>query len=106
MTYSREGVGPRGTGGCLRTAAGLPLGLLHALNTLLVYSAVRYGPQGVWDDRGYTRISAVCFAVVCLSVLALLVTLVPPVRRTLGTWWLAPPLVLGAIAWIRMATLE
>ncbi|MEU5808162.1 MULTISPECIES: hypothetical protein [unclassified Streptomyces] len=106
MTYRRENIDLPEDRGCLQWALGLPLGLVHALDAFLVQAAVRYGPQGVWDDRGYTRISAACFTVVCLSGLALLVTLIPPVRRTLGPWWLAPPALLGAIAWIRMATLE
>ncbi|MFI8279045.1 hypothetical protein ACIGBH_29985 [Streptomyces sp. NPDC085929] len=30
-----------------------------------------------------------------LSVLGLLITLIPSVRRAMGPWWLAPPVLLG-----------
>ncbi|MBP0935662.1 hypothetical protein CG724_14550 [Streptomyces sp. CB02120-2] len=91
--------------GCLRWVLGLPLGLIHLLNALFVLAAVAAGPQGPWDDRGYTRISTACFLSLCLSVIGGLITLVPSVRRAMGAWWLAPPLVLGAVAYVRMATL-
>ncbi|MFG2712541.1 hypothetical protein ACGFX2_18595 [Streptomyces goshikiensis] len=84
---------------------GVPLGLVHLLNALFVLAAVAVGPQGPWDDRGYTRISAACFMSLCLSVIGVLITLIPSVRRAMGAWWFAPPLVLGVVAYVRMSTL-
>ncbi|MFG2879348.1 hypothetical protein ACGFYU_30820 [Streptomyces sp. NPDC048337] len=106
MRLPRENIDLPEDRGCLQWVLGVPLGLIHLLNAFVVYGVTAYGPQGEWDDRGYTRIAAGCFMALCLSVLGLLITLIPSVRRTMGPWWFAPPLVLGAVAWIRMATLE
>ncbi|MFC9296443.1 hypothetical protein ACFTWH_12380 [Streptomyces sp. NPDC057011] len=106
MRSRRENIDLPEDQGCLRWVLGLPLGVVHAVNAFLVYSALRYGPQAEWDDQGYAGTTAVCLLALALSVLGLLITLIPTFRRTLGMWWFAPPLVLGAIAWIRMATLE
>ncbi|MGW9072020.1 hypothetical protein ACWGQT_21570 [Streptomyces yangpuensis] len=83
----------------------LPLALVHALNAVLVYAAVFNGPQAAWDHQGYEGTAAAVFLSLCLSLLGILITLVPPVRRALGPWWFAPPLVLGVIAWVRIETL-
>ncbi|MFE9840837.1 hypothetical protein [Streptomyces goshikiensis] len=84
---------------------GLPLGLVHLLNAVCVLAAVAAGPQGPWDDQGYAGVSAACFVSLCLSAIGGLITLIPSVRRAMGAWWLAPPLVLGVVAYVRMATL-
>ncbi|MCX5013344.1 hypothetical protein OG765_20460 [Streptomyces sp. NBC_00555] len=106
MTYGRESIDLPEDQGCLRWVLGVPLTLIHLLNAFWVYAAVRYGPQGEWDDRGYTRIATACLIGICLSVIGLLITLIPSVRRAMGLWWLVPPFVLGVIAWVRIATLE
>ncbi|MFE2325758.1 hypothetical protein ACFXD5_17850 [Streptomyces sp. NPDC059385] len=106
MTHHRESIDLPEDRGCLQWVLGIPLGLLNAVNGLLVYAAVRYGPQAEWDDQGYAGTAAACLFALMLSVLALLITLIPTFRRTLGLWWFAPPIVMGVIAWVRIATLE
>ncbi|NXY95984.1 hypothetical protein HYE82_16625 [Streptomyces sp. BR123] len=106
MTYGRESIDLPEDRGCLRRVLGVPLVIVHLLNAFCVFSAVAFDPQGEWDDRGYTRIAAACFLALCLSVLGLLITAVPSVRRAMGLWWFAPPLLLGVVAYARMATLE
>ncbi|APU41593.1 MULTISPECIES: hypothetical protein, partial [unclassified Streptomyces] len=91
--------------GCLRWVLGVPLGIIHLLNTIAVVGALFAGPQGEWDHQGYAGVAAMCFVSLHLSALGLLITLIPRVRRTMGPWWLAPPLALGLIAYIRAATL-
>ncbi|MCJ1679262.1 hypothetical protein MTF65_18310 [Streptomyces sp. APSN-46.1] len=103
--FQRETIDLPEDRGCLRWVLGVPLGLIHLLNALIVFAAVAVGPQGPWDDRGYTRIAAACFMSICLSVLGGLITLIPSVRRAMGVWWLAPPLLLGVVAYVRGATL-
>ncbi|MFE6838416.1 hypothetical protein ACFVFI_26705 [Streptomyces sp. NPDC057705] len=105
MTPPRERTGLPEDQRFLRWALGIPLGLLHLLNAFFVYTAVRFGPAAEWDDPGYAGTTAMALFAVIFSVLGILITLVPPVRRTLGPWWFVPPVVLGAIAWIRMVTL-
>ncbi|MFF4005810.1 hypothetical protein [Streptomyces sp. NPDC001717] len=106
MTYHRESIDLPEDQGCLRWVLGVPLGILHAINAFLVYSAVRFGPQAEWDDQGYAGTTAVSLLVICLSIVGILITLIPTFRRTLGLWWFAPPIVMGVIAWVRIATLE
>ncbi|MFF4005808.1 hypothetical protein [Streptomyces sp. NPDC001717] len=84
----------------------MPLGLIHSLNAATVYVILRYPPQGAWDDQGYAGTATACLFSISLSVIGLLITLIPPVRRAMGPWWLAPPVILGVIAWVRIATLE
>ncbi|MFJ6781848.1 hypothetical protein [Streptomyces yangpuensis] len=84
---------------------GLPLALVHALNAVLVHAAVFHGPQAAWDHQGYEGTAAAVFLALCLSLLGVVITSLPPVRRALGPWWFAPPLVLGVIAWVRIETL-
>ncbi len=105
MTYGRETIDLPEDRGCLRWVLGVPLGIIHLLNAVAVFAALYAGPQGEWDHQGYAGVSAMCLFSLCLSALGLLITLIPSVRRTMGLWWLAPPLVLGLIAYIRAETL-
>lgn len=89
----------------VRWVLGVPLGLVHLLNAALVYLAVSAGPAGEWDTQGYGGTELACLLAIFLSVTGILITLIPPVRRAMGLWWLAPPFVLGVIAWVRIATL-
>ncbi|MFD9410832.1 hypothetical protein ACFWBN_27945 [Streptomyces sp. NPDC059989] len=91
--------------GCLRWVLGVPLTLIHLLNAFSVFAAVFVGPEAEWDHHGYENTAMMCLVAMCLSVLGLLITLIPSVRRAMGLWWLAPPLVLGLIAYIRGETL-
>ncbi|MFC9296442.1 hypothetical protein ACFTWH_12375 [Streptomyces sp. NPDC057011] len=105
MTYGRESIDLPEDRGCLRWVLGVPLTLIHALNAGAVALAVFAGPQGEWDHQGYEGVSAMCLISLCLSVLGLALTLIPSVRRAMGLWWLAPPVILGLIAFIRGETL-
>ncbi|MGW6980396.1 hypothetical protein ACWGE1_13245 [Streptomyces sp. NPDC054932] len=105
MTHPQQSIDLPGEPGRLRWLLGIPLGLLHLLNAFLVYSAVRFGPAAEWDDQGYAGTTAMALFAILLSVTGILITFVPPVRRALGPWWFAPPVVLGVIAWVRIATL-
>ncbi|MCB5178931.1 hypothetical protein [Streptomyces antimicrobicus] len=106
MTYDRESVDLPEDRGCLRWVLGVPLVLIHGLNAFLVFSAVAHGPQGAWDDQGYAGTTAACVLAIALSLLGLAVTAVPSVRRTMGRWWFAPPVVLGTVAFVRAWTLN
>ncbi|MFE3578334.1 hypothetical protein [Streptomyces vinaceus] len=105
MTYGRESIDLPEDRGCLQWVLGIPLGLIHVLNAVAVFAALYAGPQGEWDDQGYAGVAAMCLISMSLSALGLLITLVPAVRRTMGLWWLAPPLILGLTAFIRAETL-
>ncbi|WP_405790167.1 hypothetical protein OG753_24680 [Streptomyces sp. NBC_00029] len=105
MTYPRESIDLPEDRGCLRWVLGVPLGIIHLLNAVAVWAALFAGPRAEWDHQGYEGVSAMCFISVSLSTLGLLITLVPSVRRTMGLWWFAPPIVLGLIAYVRGATL-
>ncbi|MFE6701091.1 hypothetical protein [Streptomyces sp. NPDC057718] len=85
--------------GCLRWVMAVPLGLLNLLAAGLCYSAWTIRPSGVWDRDAHGAITLLCFLTIAVSVITLLITVAPPtVRRAMGPWWLAPPLVLGAVA--------
>ncbi|MFF4100890.1 hypothetical protein [Streptomyces sp. NPDC001903] len=105
MTYGRESIDLPEDRGCLQWVLGVPLGLIHLLNAIAVFAALYAGPQGEWDDQGYAGVGAMCLIAMSLSVLGLLITVIPAVRRTMGPWWLAPPLILGLTAFIRAETL-
>lgn len=88
--------------GCLRWVMAVPLGILHVLAAGLCYSAWNIHPSGVWDKDAYGAITLLCFLTIAFSLLALVITAAPPtVRRAMGPWWLAPPLLLGLIAAVR-----
>ncbi|MGW6577173.1 hypothetical protein ACWGAN_34055 [Streptomyces sp. NPDC054945] len=105
MTYPRESIDLPEDRGCLRWVLGVPLGIIHLLNAAAVFGALFAGPQGEWDDQGYENVGALCLVSVSLSALGLLITAVPSVRRAMGPWWFAPPLLLGLVAFVRGATL-
>lgn len=85
--------------GCLRWVMAVPLGILYLLAAGLCYSAWTIRPSGVWDKDAYGAITLLCFLTIAVSIIALVITVAPPtVRRARGPWWLAPPLILSAIA--------
>ncbi|MBZ6477199.1 hypothetical protein [Streptomyces griseocarneus] len=102
--YGPNDSGEPGELGCLRMVIGGPLVLLHLLSAFLVGSAYMVHPDGIWDDNAYTGISAVCFIALHVSGLALLLTLTRSARRTLGPWWLLPPVILILLAVLRVKT--
>ncbi|MFI6844252.1 hypothetical protein OG535_38720 [Kitasatospora sp. NBC_00085] len=106
MTYGRESIDLPEDRGCLRWVLGAPLVLIHALNAIVVFSAVRFGPAGDWDDQGYAGLTVTCGCASALTLSGLAVTAIPSVRRAMGPWWFAPPAILGAIAFLRAWTLS
>ena len=95
--------GTAGDDGCLQRVMAVPLVLLHAIAAWFVYMALTIRPAGSWDDEAQAGIELSCVLAITASGLALLINLVPSIRRAMGPWWLAPPLLLGAIAAARWA---
>lgn len=90
--------------GCLRWVLAVPLVLLHLVAAWFCYTALTIEPGGSWDDDARAGIVLSCLLTLVASGLALLITLAPSVRRTMGRWWLAAPVVLGVVAAVRWAT--
>ncbi|MGS2587092.1 hypothetical protein [Streptomyces hebeiensis] len=91
--------------GCLRWVVAVPLMILYALAGACCYYALTIRPSGTWDKDAYGAISLACFLTIAISAVALLITAGPPtVRRAMGRWWLAPPLILMAVAAVRWAS--
>ncbi|WP_329120502.1 hypothetical protein [Streptomyces sp. NBC_01353] len=67
--------------------------------------ALTIRPSGSWDDDARAGIVLSCVLAIAASAVALAITAVPSVRRVMGSWWLAPPLVLGGVAAIRWAAM-
>ncbi|MFI6289544.1 hypothetical protein ACIBCM_33220 [Streptomyces sp. NPDC051018] len=93
--------GTTGDEGCLRWVMAVPLALLHAIAAWFVYTALTIRPSGSWDDEAQAGINLSCVLAIATSGFALLITLLPSIRRAMGPWWLVPPILLGAIAAIR-----
>ncbi|MCX4822641.1 hypothetical protein OG883_22625 [Streptomyces sp. NBC_01142] len=88
--------------GCLRWVVGIPLVILYVLAAGLCYTALTIRPTGPWDDGAYAGIISSCLLAIAVSTVALLITVVPSsVRLAMGRWWLAPPLILAAVATLR-----
>ncbi|MFD4749697.1 hypothetical protein ACFWOS_30065 [Streptomyces rubiginosohelvolus] len=99
MSNRREAAHAAEDDGCLRRVMAVPLGILYLLAAGLCYSAWTIRPSGTWDEDAYGAITLLCFLAIVVSVIALVITVAPPtVRRAMGPRWLAPPLILGAIA--------
>lgn len=85
--------------GCLRRVIAVPLTIIYAIAAFCCYTALITHPAGSWDQDAYGAITLMCFLTIAVSALGVLVILAPPtVRRAMGPWWLAPPLILSAIA--------
>ncbi|MEU2096889.1 hypothetical protein ABZ771_23050 [Streptomyces globisporus] len=85
--------------GCLRRVMAVPLGILYLLAAGLCYSAWTIRPSGTWDEDAYGAVTLFCLLAIVVSVIALVITAAPPtVRRAMGLRWLAPPMILAAIA--------
>ncbi|MFC8274569.1 hypothetical protein ACFUJR_18985 [Streptomyces sp. NPDC057271] len=106
MSDRPDVAGTAGDDGCLRRVMAVPLVLLHAIAAWFVYTALTIRPAGSWDDEAQAGIVLSCVLAIASSGLALLVTLLPSIRRAMGPWWLAPPLLLGAVAAARWAVAE
>ncbi|MFE2231723.1 hypothetical protein ACFXA4_03945 [Streptomyces sp. NPDC059442] len=79
----------------------VPLVLLHLAGAWFVYTAFTIRPAGSWDDEARAGIVLSCVLAIALSVIAAAITLPATIRRVMGPWWLAPPLLLGAAAAIQ-----
>ncbi|MEU7031708.1 hypothetical protein AB0A60_34050 [Streptomyces sp. NPDC046275] len=83
----------------------VPLGILHVFAAALLVAAFATQPSGPWDHDAYAAIAVLCVLTVLTNGLALAITVLPPtVRRAMGPWWVAPPLVMGMMAIVRWAT--
>ncbi|MGR3936490.1 hypothetical protein [Streptomyces sp. BRA346] len=91
--------------GCLRWVLAVPLVILHLIAAFFCYTALTIEPSGSWDDDARAGIVLACVLTLGASALAALITVMPSVRRVMGPWWLAPPLVLGAVAAVRWGLL-
>lgn len=90
---------PGDDSGCLRRVMAVPLVILYAIAAFCCYTALITRPSGSWDQDAYGAIALMCFLTIAAGALGLLLTLAPPtVRRAMGPWWLAPSLILGAVA--------
>ncbi|MFJ6578789.1 hypothetical protein ACIQMY_22815 [Streptomyces sp. NPDC091368] len=98
MSDRSDAAGVTGDDGCLRWVMAVPLVLLHTIAAWFVYTALTTRPAGSWDDEARAGIELSCALAIAASGLALLITLLPSIRRAMGPWWLAPPLLMGAIA--------
>ncbi|MCL7381305.1 hypothetical protein [Streptomyces sp. 35G-GA-8] len=90
--------------GCMRWVLGVPLVIIHLIAAWFCYTALAIQPAGIWDDDARAGIVLSCVLTIGASALALLITVAPSVRRAMGPWWLAPPLILGVVAAIRWAS--
>ncbi|MFJ4779890.1 hypothetical protein [Streptomyces sp. NPDC088762] len=104
MRFRRESIDLPEDRGCLQWVLGVPLGLFYVpaayFCVLMLIGEVQPG-----DDRVRAEIESAAHVVFAICVVGLLVSLLPLYRRTMGLWWLLPPVVLGVIAWVRIATL-
>ncbi|MEV6425554.1 hypothetical protein [Streptomyces sp. NPDC051662] len=89
--------------GCPRWVLGVPLVIIHLIAAWFCYIALAIQPSGSWDDDARAGIVLSCVLTIAASALALLITVAPSVRRAMGPWWLAPPLILGVVATVRWA---
>ncbi|MFF2224018.1 hypothetical protein ACFVV7_11970 [Streptomyces globisporus] len=95
---------PGDDSGCLRRIMAVPLTILYALAAFCCCTALITRPSGSWDQDAYGAIALMSFLALALSALGLLVTVASPtVRRAMGPWWLAPPLVISVVAAMRWA---
>ncbi|MEU8764599.1 hypothetical protein [Streptomyces sp. NPDC048659] len=87
-----------GDDGWLRWVVAVPLVVLHAIAAWFVYTALTIRAAGSWDDEARAGVELSCVFAIVASGVALLITLLPSIRRAMGVWWLVPPLLMGAIA--------
>ncbi|MFJ5111650.1 hypothetical protein ACIQAD_13535 [Streptomyces sp. NPDC088551] len=92
--------------GCLRGVLAVPLVLLHLIAAGCCSLALTIRPAGTWDDDARAGMVLACVLTLATSALALLITVAPSVRRAMGPWWSAPPLLLGAVAAVRWALVD
>ncbi|MFJ3927793.1 hypothetical protein [Streptomyces sp. NPDC090022] len=104
MIFQREDIDLPEDRGCLRWVLGVPLALVHAVAALFCYATLAMRPDGPEDHRTRLDIEASATAVLLVSLTALLITVLPPFRRTLGRWWYAVPLLLSLVAVVRAKT--
>jgi hypothetical protein len=91
--------------GCLRQVLAVPLVILYLLAAGFCYYALAIRPSGTWDKDAYAGIVLSCLLTIVVSAVTLLITVVPSVRRVMGHWWMAPPLLLTAVSAVRWISL-
>ncbi|MFE7413483.1 hypothetical protein [Streptomyces laurentii] len=87
--------------GCLRLVLAVPVTLLTLIAGYFCYLAMTIRPSGSWDDDAYAGISLSGALAVAAAGMVAAMWLAPSVRRVMGWAWLAPALLLGAVAAVR-----
>lgn len=82
----------------------VPVTLLTLVSACFCWFALTIRPSGAWDDDAYAGIVLACVMSLGAAGAAVVMWLVPSVRRVLGWGWVVPPLVLGVIAGVRWAS--
>ncbi|KQX49670.1 hypothetical protein ASE09_22555 [Streptomyces sp. Root66D1] len=81
----------------------VPPPLLHLIAAGFLYTGLTIRPGGSWDDEAQAGIVLSCVLTIATSGFALLITLLPSIRRVMGPTWFALPLLMGAAAAVRWA---
>ncbi|MFH8731859.1 MULTISPECIES: hypothetical protein [unclassified Streptomyces] len=89
--------------GCLRVVLALPFAVLTLIAAYFCWMALTIRPAGVWDDDAYRGIVLSCVATIAAAGSAVVLWLLPSVRRVMGWAWVAPALHLGVTAAARWA---
>ncbi|MFB6809713.1 MULTISPECIES: hypothetical protein [unclassified Streptomyces] len=105
MTYGRENIDLPEDRGCLQWVLGVPLALIYLPAAYICFLLLSAEPISPLDHRMREDARTMGGLALCISFAGLLLSLLPVYRRTMNRWWYAVPLVLGAIAYIRAATL-
>ncbi|WP_371617330.1 hypothetical protein [Streptomyces sp. NBC_00454] len=86
--------------GCLRWVLGVPLALVY-LPAVYLFTILLAAPVDPGDDRRREDAEALGYAVVGITAVGLLLSLLPVYRRTMGRWWYVLPALMAAVAYVR-----
>ncbi|MER5950901.1 hypothetical protein ABT127_33175 [Streptomyces sp. NPDC001904] len=89
--------------GRLRLILAVPVVILTLLSCYFCWWAVTIRPQGEWDEPAHRGVALSCFLTVAFGVALLGLWLPRPLRRLVGWTWIAPGVVLAAVAAARWA---
>ncbi|MFF2507995.1 hypothetical protein ACFVTY_32205 [Streptomyces sp. NPDC058067] len=89
--------------GCLRIVLAAPLTLLTLIAAYFCRLAMTIRPSGSWDDDAYGGIVLSCVVTLAAAGSAVVLWVLPSVRRVMGWGWIAPAVVLGVAAAVRWA---
>ncbi|MFG2717627.1 hypothetical protein ACGFW5_04845 [Streptomyces sp. NPDC048416] len=95
---------PEGDRGCLRLVLAVPFALLTVIAAFFCRAAVTTHPSGSWDRDAYTGIVLSCVLAIGAAGAAVLLWVLPSVRRVMPVWWVGPVLLIAIIAGARWVT--